>query len=146
MNRIDGAVTYNTVISNYPQVYKTIIEKADNDVCLALIQSDSRLVKFQDWTADQKIAIAAEHPKQVYEFLRREGVDEASFSLDHVLGSSESYIVNSPRKEYVLCDAIVETGSTLKANGLSIWRKVLDYGQVKIGLYRHLLDDTILKE
>ena len=146
MNRIDGAVTYNTVISNYPKVYKTVLEAPDPDVRLALIKNEDRLVDESSWGSSNKMTIAAEHPKQIYEYLRAAGLSEESFTLDHVLGSSESYIINSPRKEYVLCDAIVETGSTLKANGLSIWRTVLDHGEVKIGLYLHLLGDIVLKE
>ena len=43
--------------------------------------------------------------------------------------------MNDTKTNYILCDAIVETGSTISENNLEIWRVVKNYGEIKIGLY-----------
>ena len=58
-----------------------------------------------------------------------------SFTLDRIIGSSEGYMVNTAKDNYILCDAIVESGKTLDENNLEVWQVALDRGEVKIGLY-----------
>lgn len=115
--RIDGAVTYNTVMDNYPKVYKTSNLVEDNDLKLCLVKKKGKEVPI-------KPKIAAEHPRIIKQFID-------SCETDTMFGSSESYLVNSD--EYDLCDAIVETGNTIKENNLEIY-KTLDY-PVKVGLF-----------
>lgn len=134
-NRIDGAITYNTVVENFPEVYKTIHQIEDRDLRLALIKRKEDDINTVEWTKKNKALIAAEHISHVHHYLKNSGLDENTFSLDRVIGSSEGYMVNNTKDRYTLCDAIVESGKTLDENGLEIWRVVLDRGDVKIGLY-----------
>ena len=135
-NRIDLAVTYNTVIENYPLVSKTVVEIVDPDLSLCLIKRIDEIIDIKNWDGKNKVLIAAEHMNSVYKYLKNQGVNENYFSIDRVIGSSESFMVNTSR--YILCDAVVETGTTIKENNLEVWKTVLEKGQIKIGMYTSL--------
>lgn len=140
-NRIDGAITYNTVVENFPKVYKTIYQIPDHDLRLALIKRKGDVIDPKEWK-DNKALIAAEHIAHVHRYLVGCGFEENTFSLDRVIGSSEGYMVSTTKDRYSLCDAIVESGKTLDENGLEIWRVVLERGEVKIGLYMRGTNET----
>lgn len=133
--RIDGALTYNTVVKNSPKVYKKILEVADETIILALIKRKGETIDPSTWTADNKVLIATEHVYHVHNHFVQRGLDEHVFSLDRVIGSSEGYMVNNTKDKYLLCDAIVESGRTLEENGLEVWETVLPKGKVMVGLY-----------
>ena len=114
-NRIDGSITYNTVIENYPKVYNKKHTIEDNNLSLCLIKK-----KGKDLPQNPKIA--AEHYNLIKPYVKG--------NIDIVFGSSESYLVNS---DYDVCDAIVETGSTINENNLEIYNKLPI--TVKIGLF-----------
>lgn len=71
--------------------------------------------------------------KHIHNYLL--SVSETKFELNRVVGYFEGYLINDSSKSYQLCDAIVESGSTLKENNLEIFHIVLDYGSIKICLY-----------
>jgi phosphoribosylformimino-5-aminoimidazole carboxamide ribonucleotide (ProFAR) isomerase/phosphoribosyl-ATP pyrophosphohydrolase/broad-specificity NMP kinase len=131
---IDGAVTYNTVMDNHPKVCNLIIDMPDNTLSLALIKRKGDVIDQTKWT-EKKVSIACEHVKTVYEYFMKNNIPEDCFTLDRIVGSSESYMVNNTKANYLLCDAVVETGKTLDENNLEVWKTVLNKGDVKIGLY-----------
>jgi len=132
---IDGVITYSTVIENQPDIFNPVCEVVDPDIELALIKRKSDNVNFNEWNQKNKCYIACEHMVQVYKYLTNElGIDDKVFSTVHMLGSSESFLVNKSKTHYTLADAI-ESGSTLKANQLDIWKTIIPKGQIKIGLY-----------
>ncbi len=133
---IDGAITYSSVILNQPDVFKPVCEIVDPDIELSLIKRKSDTIDINNWTEKSKCYIACEHMIHVYKYLTEElGISDKVFSTVHMLGSSESFLVNKSKTHYMLADAIVESGSTLKANNLEVWKIILEKGQVKIGLY-----------
>jgi len=132
--RIDGMITYNTVVENFPKVYKTMVEVPDNDLRLCLIQRKDDIIRTKKFSKKGKLLVACEHLNHVHQHLSK-SMDEEDFSLDRVIGSSEGYLVNTPKDRYHLCDAIVETGKTLEENDLTVFDTVLDHGDVKIGFY-----------
>ena len=137
-NRIDGAIGYNTVFENYPKVYNVVHQTVDNDLFMALIKRGGDIVDPTSWTSENKGLIATEHIYHVSQYMKKTGLKENQFSLDRIIGSSEGYMVNTMKNKYQLCDAIVESGKTLKENNLSVWRVILPKGQIKIGLYINL--------
>jgi phosphoribosyl-AMP cyclohydrolase/phosphoribosyl-ATP pyrophosphohydrolase/uncharacterized protein related to proFAR isomerase len=133
---IDGAITYSSVILNQPEIFEPICEIIDPDIELALIKRNSDFIDPNNWTEKSKCYIATEHVVNVYKYLTGElGIDDKVFSTVHMLGSSESFLVNNSKTHYILSDAIVESGSTLKANNLEIWKTIIPKGEIKIGLY-----------
>jgi len=110
-------------------------EISDDSLRLCLIKRLEDNINMEDWKAEKKSLIAAEHIYHIDEFLKNVGIDEDVYSLDRIIGSSESFLVNQTNVKYDLCDAIVESGETLKANNLEIFAEVLPRGSVKIGLY-----------
>lgn len=115
-DRIDGAITYNSIMDNYPKTYsKSFVEVADG-LSMCLISKDN----FEE---KEKYNIVCEH----YNFIKKYF---NNFEGDIVMGSSESYLINS---DYDLCDSIVESGETIRANNLKIFKK-LDI-PIVIGLY-----------
>ncbi len=133
---IDGAITYSSVILNQPDIFEPVCEIVDPDIELSLIKRKSDTIDINNWTPKSKCYIACEHMIQVYKYLTEElGISDKVFSTVHMLGSSESFLVNKSKTHYMLADAIVESGSTLKANNLEVWKTILQKGQVKIGLY-----------
>ncbi len=133
--RIDGALTYSTVVYNSPKVYKNILEVPDESIILALIKRKEDDIDPSTWSKSNKALIATEHVTSVSNYLISCELDEHTFSLDRVIGSSEGYMVNSTKDKYLLCDAIVESGKTLEANDLEIWKTIIQRGDIKIGLY-----------
>ncbi len=132
--RLDCLITYNTVIENYPPTYKIGLEVPDNDLQLCLIRRANDNINYKSYNANNKLMIACEHPRHVVNHLKNV-INEEYISFDKIVGSSESYLVNTTKVRYDLCDAIVETGKTLEKNNLCIHNVVLDHGDVKIGLY-----------
>ena len=133
---IDGAITYSSVILNQPDIFDPVCEIVDPDIELALIKRKSDLIDPDEWTEKSKCYIACEHVVHVHKYLTGElGIPDKVFSTVHMLGSSESFLVNKSKTHYVLADAIVESGSTLKANELEVWKTIVPKGGLKIGLY-----------
>lgn len=133
---IDGAITYSSVILNQPDIFNPICEIIDFDIELSLIKRKSDVIKHENWSSKSKCYIACEHMVHVYKYLTEElGVSDKVFSMVHMLGSSESFLVNESKTHYMLADAIVESGSTLKENGLEVWKTIVPKGGLKIGLY-----------
>jgi phosphoribosylformimino-5-aminoimidazole carboxamide ribonucleotide (ProFAR) isomerase/phosphoribosyl-ATP pyrophosphohydrolase len=133
---IDGAITYSSVIVNQPDIFDPICEVIDNEIELALIKRKSDNIDASMWSEHSKCYIACEHVVNVYKYLTKDlGINESVFSTVHMLGSSESFLVNKSKTHYNLADAIVESGSTLEANNLEIWKTIIPKGEVKIGLY-----------
>ncbi|CAH6420029.1 Phosphoribosyl-ATP pyrophosphohydrolase [uncultured virus] len=135
--KINAVVTYNTVMDNFPKVSKLITSIPDPDLRLALIHRSGEQIELN---TPRKILVAAEHPVHVENYLYDRFKVTDKFSLDRVIGSSETFLVNSTSKKYDLCDALVESGRTLKENGLEIWGIILDCGQVTIGYYTHIYE------
>jgi phosphoribosyl-AMP cyclohydrolase/phosphoribosyl-ATP pyrophosphohydrolase/uncharacterized protein related to proFAR isomerase len=135
--RIDGAITYNTVVENHPKVFRCVVSVPDVDLRLCLIKRKEEDIDVANFAASNKLLLAAEHCNHVHDFMSRI-MPETNFSMDRVVGSSEGYMVNQVHGMYTLCDAIVETGKTLDENNLELWRVILDYGQVTIGLFFNL--------
>lgn len=147
-NRIQMAISYNTVFENAPKVFSSSFEVPDMDLRLCLIKCKEQVIDCKTWTHETKVLIAAEHPAHVSRFLQLYlEIDPHTFTLDRIIGSSEAFLVahrhtlckpNEPlvNRRYILCDAIVESGKTLIENDLEIWETVLPFGQVTIGLYK----------
>ncbi len=133
---IDGAITYASVIENQPDIFDPICEVIDKDIELALIKRKSDNIDSSNWSEQSKCYIACEHVVHVNNYLTKElNISDSVFSTIHMLGSSESFLINKSKTNYTLADAIVETGSTLEANNLEIWKTIIPKGKVKMGLY-----------
>jgi phosphoribosylaminoimidazole-succinocarboxamide synthase len=120
LNRIDGAITYNTIIDNNPGCGPFVerTEQVDKSLSLCLIKKRGVDIPSTNPT------VAAEH----YNLIPH----NVSTNIDVVMGSSESYLVNC--NDYHLCDAVVQTGGTLDANNLEIHSRIpID---IKIGYYQ----------
>ena len=129
-------ITYSSVILNQPDIFNPVCEIVDSDIELALIKRSCDIIDPSNWTEKTKCYIACEHIIHVGKFLTEQlGISEKVFSTVHILGSSESFLVNKSKTHYILADAIVESGSTLKANGLEVWKTIVPKGGLKIGLY-----------
>ena len=133
---LDGAVTYSTVMDNLPSVARLVTSAPDKEISLALISRRGEKIDPKKWTADKPVRIVAEHVRMVRTYLDGLGIPSDTYEIHRVLGSSESYLVNDPREMYLLCDAIVETGNTLKANDLDIWQVVKNKGDIVVGFYQ----------
>jgi GTPase SAR1 family protein len=125
-NDIDGAVTYNSVLDNQPNIGKLITHTPCPTLQLCLIKRTNETVSFP---TTKKIAV--EHYTYVDKYLRNTGVD---VEMKHVLGSSESYLVCDP-DNFILCDAIVESCATINDNNLEIYKIIKEKGELFIGLY-----------
>ncbi|PVH94005.1 hypothetical protein DM02DRAFT_694274 [Periconia macrospinosa] len=135
---LDGAVTYSSVMDNFPTVARLAASVPDMDLELALIARDAGAIDPSTWNRDKPARIVAEHVCMVRTHLEQMGIASEKYEIQPVLGSSESYLVNDPRETYILCDAIVSTGSTLQANNLQVWRLIKPRGHVVVGLYQRL--------
>ena len=133
---IDGAITYNSVLSNLPEIFKQICKIVDPDIEMALIKRKKDNIDISKWTELSKCYIACEHVVSVYKFLTENlKLSNNVFSTIHVLGTSESFLVNKSKTDFLLADAIVETGTTLDENNLEIWKTIIPKGELTIGLY-----------
>ncbi|KAH6639097.1 hypothetical protein C7974DRAFT_330124 [Boeremia exigua] len=133
---LDGTVTYSVVMDNFPTVARPVVSAPQPDISLALIGRRGQHIDPRAWTADRPARIVAEHPRMVRTYLASIDVPEDTYRIQRVLGASESYLVNDPCETFLLCDAIVISGGTLKANDLEVWRVILSKGDVAIGLYQ----------
>ncbi len=133
---VDSVITYNTVVVNNPLVYTVRTEIPAPGLRLALLKRKGTLIDIAEWSPAKKAVIATEYPNDVHNFLVGvKKVSEDSFTLTHVAGASESFIVNDTKTNYVMCDSIVDTGATVDANDLEIWEVIRNYGDVRMGLY-----------
>lgn len=122
LGRIDGAITYNTIMDNVPKTYnKSYLEIAEG-LSLCLIKKQNKIID-----VNNKLKVITEHYRFINLFMKD---FSDKYDIDIVTGSSESYLVNS---DYDLCDAIVESGLTIKENNLEIYER-LDI-DINIGLY-----------
>ncbi|KAL7940309.1 hypothetical protein V8C42DRAFT_363194 [Trichoderma barbatum] len=135
---LDGTVTYSSVMDNFPTAARLVASAPDTDISVALIGRRGQQIDPSAWTADNPARIVAEHVRMVQTYLASLGVPPAVYEIQRVLGSSESYLVNDPRETYLLCDAIISTGSTLKANDLAVWQVVKSKGDIVVGLYERV--------
>lgn len=81
------------------------------------------LISKENFKEKEEYNIVCEH----YNFIKKYF---NNFKGDIVMGSSESYLINS---DYDLCDSIVESGETIRANNLNIFKKLEI--PIVIGLY-----------
>lgn len=132
---INGCVTYNTVMDNYPKVSTQLHKTVAHELRLCLIKRKDDVIKTREWGKNgYKPKIVAEHSMMVDKYLNDNlHLTDDRYSIVKCLGSSESVLVNDDT--FLLVDAIVETGSTLKENNLTVWKTVLKSGKVTIGLY-----------
>lgn len=138
--RVDGVVASNSTMDNFPPVSQLKHAVSVPELRLCLIKRKGETVKFEQGAL--KTLIAAEHINHVFRHLEKEGYPPESYSVDLVVGSSEGFLVNTPRHEYKLCDAIVETGQTLLENDLEVHADILPPGQITIGLYQGYISDA----
>lgn len=125
-NEIQMAITYSTVIENQPTICKQLAFVIDPSIKLCLIR---RVGEIPDYR--QPIKVACEHPRSCAKYFKEFGIPD--FTLDYLTGQSESFMLADT--SYHLCDAIVESGSTLAANNLEIHDTIHDNGTIQIGLY-----------
>ncbi|CAF1468962.1 unnamed protein product [Rotaria sp. Silwood1] len=131
--RVTHLITFETVVKNYPKVYTLLHEVPDPNICLALLCRKGACIEPEKWTHENKPLIAAEHVSHVTRFFEENNINPSTYHLDRVTGSSEGYVVNT--NQYLLADAIVETGRTLEENDLEIWKVIIPKGQIHIALY-----------
>ncbi|EGX93066.1 hypothetical protein CCM_04438 [Cordyceps militaris CM01] len=135
---LDGAVTYSSVMDNFPTVARLVASTPDADISLALIRRRGQAIDPHGWSADRPARIVAEHGRMVRAHLAGLGVSPTTYEIQHVLGSSESYLVNDPRETYLLCDAVIATGGTIQENDLDVWQVVKNKGELLVGLYQRV--------
>ncbi|QKF93872.1 phosphoribosyl-ATP pyrophosphatase [Fadolivirus algeromassiliense] len=134
--RIDYVITYETVVKNFPKVYKAVNEIIDPTISLALICRKGMSIDVANWNEDNKVLIAAEHVWHVSEYFHKHAIPQNSYHMDRVIGSSEGFLINTDK--YLLCDAVVESGRTLVENNLEVWQTIIPKGMIKMGLYSNL--------
>lgn len=105
---------------------------------ICLIKRKGETINPTEWSKNNKAIIACEHVNYIHQYFLQEGIDESAFTLSRIVGSSESYLITKTNVHFCLCDAVVETGLTLEANDLEIWRTVVEDGQISVGLYLSL--------
>ncbi|KDN68887.1 hypothetical protein CSUB01_11458 [Colletotrichum sublineola] len=106
---LDGTVTNSSVMENFPTVARLIASVPARHGHFARARRPAYL-----------------------------GVQPDTYKIQRVLGSSESYLVNDPRETYLLCNAIISTGSTIQGNDLDVWKVIKGKGEIAIGLYQQL--------
>lgn len=124
---VDGAITYNTVMGrfNVKECFKEQFPEVDNDLKLCLIKRAGERLR----SIDVK-KVASEHPALLADYLNKNwGID---YDIVSITGSSESFLVDK-ELGFDLADAVVESGKTIKENGLEIYKTVLEH--LKIALY-----------
>ena len=136
--RADAIVSDSVTMLNHPQVsQEPVAEWHDESLKLCLIyrELDAPLTK-QEWSSSNKCLVAAEHPMLVAQHLHKFGFKADTFTLDALSGGAEGYLLNEGTRHYSMCDAIVQSGDTLRSNGLAIATVITD--QIKIGVYRRI--------
>lgn len=134
--RVDYIVTYETVIKNFPVVYKSLHEDIDPSISLCLLKRKGEHVDPSTWSIKNRVLIAAEHVCHVSAWMEKKGISSEFVHLDRVDGSSEGFLVST--NLYTLCDAVVESGETLKKNNLEIFDTIIPKGEVLMGLYERI--------
>ena len=134
-NVIDGAIAYNSVMENLPNVAEKVVTRPDDELQMALVCRNGNQIDHEKWSIHDKAHIAAEHVWTVNQHLRSMGISEEVYSLQRVLGCSESFLANDSKHDFVLADAIISSGSTLVENKLKVWQIMKPKGSVTVGLY-----------
>ena len=130
---IDACITYNSVMDNHPKVGSPVCIEETPELKMCIIKRKDVVIDTSGWGKTFKPKIACEHSISVDKYMRNKlGMNDEMYSVVRCLGSSESLIVNDPQS-FILADALVETGSTLKENNLEIWQTIND--NIHIGLY-----------
>jgi len=122
-------------MQNQPMVYKEIASIPDTDLSLVLIKRKNDIIDPSTWSSEKKMVIATESINFVNEYLASNNISGDCYTLAHISGTSESFLVNDTKTNYLLCDAIMESGRTIEENGLEVWRTVKNKGDIKICLY-----------
>lgn len=131
--RITHIITFEIVIENYPTIYRRIHATIDPSISLALICRKGAHIEPKNWSQYNKPLIATEHIYHVTRFFEQNNIDATKYHLDRIIGSSEGFLVNTDK--YLLADAVVETGRTLKENDLEVWKILIPKGYIHIALY-----------
>ncbi|UJR20148.1 hypothetical protein I4U23_023280 [Adineta vaga] len=134
--RVTHIITFDTIMKNYPKIYSLVHEIIDPTICVAFLRRQGETIEPGKWTKKNKAFIATEHICQVTRFLEEKNVNRETYHLDKITGSSEGFLVNT--KKYLLADAIVESGRTVKENQLEIWKVIVPRGEIHIGLYEFI--------
>ena len=130
---IDGCITFSPIVENSPYPAIALREIEFPSLMIALIKRSGDVINPLEWSPTNKALIACEHIVYVKEYLKSQGIQDDSYVLTPVGGSSESFLVGLTKVRYLLCDAIVESGRTLKENNLEVWRSIRE--NIQIGLY-----------
>lgn len=136
VGRITHAVTYETAIKNFPQVYSPLHEVADPSISLCLLKRKGEHVDPAQWSVENRVLIAAEHVHHVAMWMETKGIPSEFAHLDRIIGSSEGFLLQT--KAYTLCDAVVESGATIEENKLEIFDVIIPKGEVLMGLYERI--------
>lgn len=126
---IQMVISYSTVLENQPHLWGEILVVPDPSIKLCLIRRQGQVID-----PEREIYVACEHLRSCTRHFMKRGLKKVV--LHPVTGQSESFMVNSGT--YHLCDAIVESGSTLIDNHLEIHDIIHDNGEIQIGLYKAL--------
>ena len=95
--RVTHLITFDTLVKNFPKIYSIRHEIVDPSICLALIQRQNDIIEPENWTQQNKTLIATEYICQVTKFFQENNIDDRTFHLDKITGSSEAFLVNSNR-------------------------------------------------
>ena len=130
---VDGIVTFNTVLNNYPKILNVKLSQVENNMSLCLIKRKNDIIKpFNLWNEEDQIHIACEHDKEVKKYLNYHNVNPKSYMLYKFSGSSESFLINQSNVDFLLCDAIVSSGKTLDENDLEVWNTIIKSDDIQI--------------
>jgi len=137
LGALDFIISYDNIVNNNPVAYTKCVENPIKNICFALIKRKGEKIDPSEWSASNKATIATEYMNDTHDFLvNKLKINEDKFVLIRVVGMSESFLLNDTKHKFILCDSVVETGTTIKENDLEIWKIVKEYGDLKIGLYK----------
>lgn len=134
--RVDAVVSDSVTMRNHLDVaQRPLAEWRDETLRLCLIRraDDEHVLDLHEWSPTNKCLIASEHPKLVAEHLASLGASADTFTLDALSGGAEGYLLNEGTRHYTMCDAIVQSGETLRANGLGVASVIT--ADIKLGVY-----------
>jgi ATP phosphoribosyltransferase len=131
---IEWCVTYRTALDSAPEVAAAVDVAYDPDISLVLIARDAGVLG-ETWTPARKLLVAAEHPRATAAALRGLGVADDCVTITAVLGASEGYVAAGRMH---LCDAVCDSGETVRASELCVVHTIIPKGDVMYGLYRRI--------
>jgi|JI6StandDraft_1071083.scaffolds.fasta_scaffold33437_3 hypothetical protein len=85
---IDGCITYNPVMENYPQVSICLHKRQVSGLRISLIKRKGDIIDPKLWNRNNKAIIACEHVNYVHQYFIEQGIDEGAFTLSRIVGSS----------------------------------------------------------